>query len=57
MVIAPAKTGNDNNNKNAVIITVQINKGFIFKKIPLLFILKAETIKLIAPAIELIPAK
>jgi len=35
MVIAPAKTGNDNNNKKAVIHTVQTNKGNLLKIIPL----------------------
>jgi hypothetical protein len=37
--------------------TVQIKSGFILKKTPRLFILKADTIKLIAPAIELTPAR
>jgi hypothetical protein len=56
-VIAPASTGSESNNKNAVTNTVQINKGLIFKKTPRLFMLNADTIKLIAPAIELTPAK
>jgi hypothetical protein len=33
-VIAPAKTGKDNNNKNAVIYTAQTNKGVRFAVIP-----------------------
>jgi hypothetical protein len=56
-VIAPAKTGNDNNNKNAVINTVHTNNGSLLKIIPLHLILTIVTIKLIAPAIDEIPAK
>ena len=57
IVIAPAKTGNDSNNKIAVIKTVQTNKGKRLKYIPLQRILIIVTIKLIAPAIEETPAK
>jgi len=57
IVIAPAKTGKDNNNKIAVIKTVQTNKGNRLKYKPLHLILKIVTIKLIAPAILLTPAK
>ena len=57
MVIAPANTGKDNNNKIAVIKTVQTNKGNLLKDIPLHRIFKIVTIKLIAPAIEETPAK
>jgi hypothetical protein len=57
IVIAPAKTGNDNSNKIAVIKTVQTNKGKRLKYIPLQRILIIVTIKLIAPAIEETPAK
>jgi len=57
MVIAPAKTGNDNNNKKAVIKTVQTNKGNLLNNIPLHLILYIVTIKFIAPAIDEIPAK
>ena len=57
IVIAPAKTGNDNNNKKAVINTDQTNNGNFEKVIPRQRILKMVTIKLIAPAIEETPAK
>jgi len=56
-VIAPASTGNDSNSKNAVTQTVHTNKGSRLKIIPRLRILYIVTIKLIAPAIEEIPAK
>jgi len=56
-VIAPANTGNDNNSKIAVIKTVQTNNGKRLKIIPLQRILLIVTIKLIAPAIDEIPAK
>jgi hypothetical protein len=51
-VIAPAKTGNDNNNKNAVINTDHTYKGNLCINIPGLRILKIVTMKLIAPKIE-----
>jgi hypothetical protein len=57
MVIAPAKTGKDNNNKIAVIKTDQTNKGNLLKSKPLLRILIIVTMKLIAPAIEEAPDK
>jgi len=57
MVIAPANTGNDNSNKNAVIKTVQTNKGKRLNIIPRHLMLLIVTIKLIAPAIDEIPAK
>jgi len=57
IVIAPANTGNDNNNKNAVTNTVHTNNGNLLKAIPLHLILYIVIIKLIAPAIEDIPAK
>jgi len=57
IVIPAAKTGNDINNKNAVIKTAQTNKGIKFIFIPGTLILKIVTIKLIAPNIEEIPAK
>jgi hypothetical protein len=56
IVIAPANTGKDNNNKNAVINTDQTNKGNLNISIPLQRILYIVTIKFIAPAIEDIPA-
>jgi hypothetical protein len=57
IVIAPASTGKDNNNKIAVIKTVHTNKGNLLKDIPLQRIFIIVTIKLIAPAIEETPAK
>ena len=56
-MIAPAKTGNDNNNKKAVIKTDQTNKGILCNFIPGLLILKIVVIKLIAPKIDDAPAK
>lgn len=56
IVMAPAKTGNDNNNKKTVINNDHKNKGiFIILSLGVL-ILITETIKFIAPAIELAPA-
>lgn len=57
IVIAPASTGNDNNNKNAVIKTDHTNKGKRCIDIPGVLILKIVVIKLIAPSIDEIPAK
>ena len=56
-MIAPASTGKDNNNKKAVTNTVHTNRGKRLNNIPLHLILTIVTIKLIAPAIEEIPAK
>jgi hypothetical protein len=56
IVIAPAKTGKDNNNKKAVIKTAHTYKGSLCINIPGLRILKIVTIKLIAPNIEETPA-
>jgi len=55
-VIAAAKTGSDNNNKNAVTQTVHTNNGRRLTIIPRHLIFQMVTIKLIAPAIEEIPA-
>lgn len=57
IVIAPAKTGSDNNNKKAVINTAHTNKGIlcIFKPGALMFI--TVVIKFIAPNIDDAPAK
>ena len=57
IVIAPAKTGNESNSKNAVINTDHTNKGRVCIFIPGLLILKIVVIKLIAPKIEEAPAK
>jgi len=55
MVIAPAKTGNDNNNSTAVIKTLHTNNGNWWKETTL--ILKIVVIKLIEPSKEDTPAK
>jgi hypothetical protein len=57
IVIAPAKTGKDNNSRTAVINTDHTNKGNWCIPIPgaLMFIIVV--MKLIAPNIEDIPAK
>jgi hypothetical protein len=57
IVIAPANTGSDKSNKNAVIYTAQTNNGVLFAVIPGALILVIVTIKLIAPKIEETPAK
>jgi hypothetical protein len=57
IVIAPANTGNDNNNKNVVIKTAHTNKGNLCIKSPGALILKIVTMKLIDPIIELAPDK
>jgi len=57
IVIAPANTGNDNNNNIAVIRTAQTNKGIRCKVIPGALMLRIVVIKFIAPNIEDIPAK
>jgi hypothetical protein len=57
MVIPAAKTGKDNNNKNAVTKTDQTNKGSIRIFNPGTRMFKIVTIKLIAPKIEDKPAK
>lgn len=56
IVIAPAKTGKDNNNKIAVITTDHTNKGIRSKVIPVERILITVVIKFTAPKIEEIPA-
>jgi len=57
IVIAPANTGRDNNNKKAVIKTDHTNKGIFNIVIPPILILYIVTIKFIAPAIDEIPAR
>jgi len=56
-VIPPAKTGNDNNNSTAVIKTAHTNNGNLCIVIPGALIFNIVVIKLLAPNIELIPAK
>lgn len=57
IVIAPANTGNDNNNRKAVIKTAQTNKGVRLAVMPGKRIFVIVTIKLIAPRIDETPAK
>jgi hypothetical protein len=49
IVIAPANTGNDNNNKMAVIITAHPNKVNLCNFIPGVLILTIVVMKFIAP--------
>jgi hypothetical protein len=57
IVIAPAKTGSESNNKKAVINTDQTNKGTRWAVIPGFRMFKMVTMKLIAPRIEEAPAR
>jgi hypothetical protein len=57
IVIAPAKTGNDNNSNTAVTTIAQPNKANLCNFIPGLLILSIVVIKFIAPNKLLIPAK
>ena len=57
IVVPPAKTGKDNNNKKAVTKTAQINSGILPKLIPGAHIFKIVVIKFIDPNIEEIPAR
>jgi len=56
-VIAPARTGKDNNNKTAVTITAHPNNANLCNLIPGLLIFNIVVIKLIAPSKLLTPAK
>jgi len=55
--MAPANTGSDSNNKNAVIRTDHTNNGILSNVIPGALILKMVVMKLIAPIIEEAPAQ
>jgi hypothetical protein len=55
IVIAPANTGNDNNNKTAVITTAHPNKANLCNLIPGLLIFNIVVMKFIAPNKLLIP--
>jgi hypothetical protein len=57
IVIAPANTGRDNNNRIAVTKTDHTNKGVWSHSIPGARILMMVVIKLMAPRIDEIPAK
>lgn len=56
IVIAPAKTGSDNSNKNAVINTAQTKRGNLCIVIPGARIFIIVVMKFIAPNKEEIPA-
>lgn len=55
--MAPAKTGRDNNSKNAVIKTDHTNSGRLWKDKLFTRILKIVQMKLIAPKIDDAPDK
>jgi hypothetical protein len=57
IVIAPANTGKDNNNKNAVIKMAQTNKGNLWKGKLLERMFVIVQIKFIAPSMEAAPDK
>jgi hypothetical protein len=57
IVIAPAKTGNDNNNNTAVTTTAHPNKANLCNLIPGLLIFNIVVIKFIAPNKLLTPDK
>jgi hypothetical protein len=57
IVIPPANTGKDSNNKTAVIITAQPNKDKLCNLIPGVLMLIIVVIKLIAPSKLLTPAR
>lgn len=56
-MIAPARTGSDNNRRIAVIFTAQTNKGICSNSIPAVRMLIIVVIKLIAPKIDDAPAR
>ena len=56
IVIAPAKTGNDNKSKNAVTNIDQENNGILCNVMPGVLMFKIVVIKLIAPKIDEAPA-
>jgi hypothetical protein len=55
IVIAPAKTGSDNNNNTAVITTAHPNNASLCNLIPGLRIFNIVVMKFIAPRSELTP--
>jgi len=57
IVMAPAKTGSDNNNNTAVITTAQPNNASLCNLIPGLLIFNIVVMKFIAPSRLLIPDK
>ena len=57
IVIAPARTGNDNKSSTAVTITAQPNKDNLCNRIPGLLMFKIVVMKFIAPNRLLTPDK
>jgi hypothetical protein len=57
IVIAPASTGRDNNNKIAVTNIAHVNNGTLCQLSPGFLMLIIVVIKFMAPSKELIPAK
>src|SRR5579864_1018288 len=57
MVIAPARTGSDNNSRNTVTKIDHTNSGILCSVMPGARILKIVVMKLIAPRIEDAPAR
>ena len=57
IVIAPAKTGRERSNKNAVTKIDQTNKGILCRVIPGARILKIVVMKFAAPSIDEAPAR
>ena len=57
MVIAPASTGSENRSMNAVTSTDQTNRGILCMSMPGARMLKMVVMKLMAPRIELMPAR
>ena len=57
MVIAPAKTGIANNNRNTVTNIDQTNNGILCNVIPGALMLNIVVIKLAAPKIDEAPAR
>ena len=57
MVIAPASTGSASSSRKAVISTDQTNSGILCRVMPGARMLKMVVMKLIAPRIELAPAR
>src|SRR5437764_2206404 len=57
MVIAPASTGSDNNNRNTVTRIDHTNSGILCRVMPGARMLKMVVMKLMAPRIDDAPAK
>ena len=57
IVIAPARTGRDKRRRTAVMTTDHTNRGILVRVIPVCRIFITVVIKLIAPRIDLAPAR